>query len=806
MEILTNPAIQHDNKNIRAYWNIDKHALMLIVTNKDDNKRVKRKDYRPLIHKANKSDETLKQEFSREIRGILNVDFNLDIGLDNTNKLINAIFNYKTVDKPATEVLEEINNNEFGHIFHEVQQELEEYNLEDPNPNVETPTNDNNEFDLDKILGKTAKNVFKDYINHNHQKELWNIDHNVNLPQTINIDWDKLDIFDHDLGEMVINKPNDTLELMQIALAELTTNKSIDIDNDINIRFDNLDITPTKHLLASKIGQMVQTEGIIKGILEPSFYYKTAVFECKGCHRWQEVEQKHNGILEPSLCPECGGRSFILMPEESTAIDLKYIRLQEPTEDLDTDERPRNILVCLTGSLSHNIVNGQRVKITGILEGMDEDGNRKFVLNANNIVNVKDTKIEITDEDKQKIISLSKKDNILDILINSLAPKIILPREVKLAVLCYLVKAGYTEDLRQEIHLLFIGDPGTAKTKLKIIAHMLAEKGIKTSGTNTSGVGLVGAVDRDPVLNVPMVNAGAMTMAHNGHLFIDEMEKMTKEDSQKILDGMESGHVEITKWGLHEELPAETSIFGIGNPVYGRFDQYKTINDQIKIYPALQSRFDIMFVLEDKPNKEKDTKIGYSILNSFRPGNKLIEDDKERIDHDLLRKYLAYARDNYNPIPVESEELDKFLIDYYLESRDIGKDARSFEAVNRFAGAIAKLRLVNDINVEDYKEAIDMQNYSIKSLGMDPLNVDIDNMRGNINTKDKEHRTAIINIMNKYMQSAGNLDDDAIPKQMLMDEFMKQQSVKERTFYKAFKQLKDGKEIYEYDNKVYFKH
>ena len=51
-----------------------------------------------------------------------------------------------------------------------------------------------------------------------------------------------------------------------------------DIDEDVNIRFDNLEITPTKELLANKIGQMVQTEGIIKGILEPSFYY-TNIYE-----------------------------------------------------------------------------------------------------------------------------------------------------------------------------------------------------------------------------------------------------------------------------------------------------------------------------------------------------------------------------------------------------------------------------------------------------------------------------------------------------------------------------------------------
>lgn len=821
MEILT-PAIQHDNKNIRVYWNIDKCAVILIITNLKDNERVTSEDYKPLFYnsKDNEDIDKLIGMFTREIRGNLNVYFNLDIGMDNADGLVNAMINYSDMHHvlnrtiTADEELAKSDNKEFAktQIYQEVQKEVEEIhqaNLEDPNPNVETSKNSNKQYNNDKILSKIPKDIFKDYIDQFHKNELRNINEGVEFPQTIVIDWQELKEFDKELANLVIESPNDTLELMEIGLYELTTNKAFDVDKDINIRFDNLEVTPTRQLLANKIGHMVQTDGIIKGILEPSFYYTTCVFECRGCQRLHEVEQpKKEQIIEPSICSECGGRSFRLMPELSTAEDLKYIRLQEPTDDLDTDQRPRNILCCLTGNLSHDIRNGQKVKITGILEGViDQKGKRIFVLDANNVVKLEDKKIEITEDEEATILELSKNSNILDILVNSFAPNLILPRSIKLAVLCYLVNAGYTEELREQIHLLIIGDPGTAKTQLKQIAYLLSEKGIKTSGTNASGVGLTGAVDRDPVLNVPMVTAGAMPMANNGHLFIDECEKMPKEEQQKILDGMESGEIQITKWGLNETLPAQTSIFAIGNPVYGRFDPYKDMNDQLNIYPPLLSRYDLVIALEDKKDQTKDHAIGKSILNKFRPVKTEINDntDLPRIDQELLRKYLAYARNHYKPVPLDDEALDKFLLDYYLESREIGKDARSFEAVNRFAGAIAKLQLHDNINIDDYDEAIKMQDYSLETLGMDPLNVDIDNVRGHINTKDKQHRKAIKNIMYNYIASVENLEDEAIPKDILKTEFMEQQNVKERVFYKAFKQLKDGNEIYEYNKKVYFK-
>ena len=817
MEILT-PAIQHDNKNIRAYWNMDKRTVVLIITNLEDNKRVIRKDYKPLVYNSiedYEDMEQLTQMFAREIRGKLLTCFNINIGFENTNSLANAMINYSDMHHvlgrtvTANEELAKIDNNEFAQIFQEVQQEVDGTNLEDPNTNVESSSNSNKTSKKGKNFGKEPKTNFKDYLNQFHKNELYNIDKGVELPQTIVIDWQNLKRFDKELAKLIIEKPKDTLELMQIGLYELSRNETLDIDEDVNIRFDNLEVTPTKHLLANKIGQMVQTEGIIKGVLEPSLYFTNAVFECRQCHRLHEVKQTTiDRIIEPSLCNECGGRSFSLMEDLSTAKDLRYIRLQEPTEDLDTDERPRNILCRLTGNLSHDIASGQRVKITGILIGVKEDkNNRKFVLDANNVVKLEDKKIEIGDEDLEAILELSNNPSILDILVNSFAPKLIIDREIKLAILCFLVNAGYTEELREQIHILIIGDPGTAKTQLKFIANTLAEKGIKTSGTNASGVGLTGAVDRDPVLNVPMVTAGAMPMANNGHLFIDECEKMPKEEQEKILDGMESGEIQITKWGLNETLPAHTSIFAIGNPVYGRFDPYKDINEQLNIYPPLLSRYDMVIALEDKKDEIKDRAIGKSILNKFRPNTDNEDDNIPRIDQELLQKYLAYARNNYNPVPIDNEDLDKFLLDYYLESRAIGKDARSFEAVNRFAGAIAKLQLHDQINVEDYQEAIDMQNYSLKTLGMEPLDgkIDIDNVRGNTNNKDRANRKKILKAITGYVNSDGNLDDEAIPKDVLLDECQKQFNMGKSTFYKTLRQLKDGKEVYERKKKIYLK-
>lgn len=819
MEILT-PAIQQDNKNIRAYWNMEKCTVVLLITDLENTKRVIRKDYTPLVYNSiedYEDVEQIRQMFARDIRGKLNVYFDLNIGFDNADKLANALINYSDLNNvigrkvPANEELAKIDNKEFGRIFQEVQQEVEQVNLEDPNQNVETSTNSNKTYIKNNNLGKTPKNTFKDYINQFHKNELYNINNGDELPQTIVIDWQNLKRFDKELAKLIIEKPKDTLELMEVGLMELTTNKVLNIDEDVNIRFDNLEVTQTKHLLANKIGQMVQTEGIIKGVLEPSFYYTNAVFECTACHRLQDVPQNSkNKILEPSLCSECGGRSFKLMEEESTAKDLKYIRLQEPTDNLSTDESPRNIIVCLTGNLSHNIGNGQRVKITGILEGnTDDKGKRKFVLDANHVVKLEDKKIEISDEDMEKILELSKDPKIIDRLIKSFGyntfghKSLILDNEVILAMLCFIVKAGYSANGRDMIHILIISDPSMGKTKLKDYTFNLSEKGIKASGTNASGVGLTVSVDKDPILNTQILLPGAIPLAHKGHAFIDEFEKLKDDEAKRLLNYMESGEDTVNKWGLNETMHGATSILALANPILGRFNKFETVQSQIKIYAPLQSRFDLIIVLEDRVNQEKDKMIAKSIVNGYRKPNTNVEViDDDIIPFDLLKKYLAYAKNNYQP--EIGQELDGTLLEYQNKARAgaeegdvLSFDWRAYESIIRLSGAIAKLRHDNTVNAEDLQRAMDLKKYSFESVGQDPITgkIDIDRVNGNNDNADRTNRMHIKQVLNQYLEDNPNIIK-AMPKKLLIEECQKTpvngkgKGISKNTFYERYRELR----------------
>ena len=807
MELISSK-LEFGNKNIRVYWNTERKTVVLIVTNQEDTKRVMREDYAPLIYSHTKPKD-IQKAMERHIRGLLNAEFDLDIGLDNTQMLVKSLFKNSRKRISAEDVLDEMNNNSFNDIYDKVRKDglLAMQRLK------QKQDQQIKAVEVQKDISNSPKHIIIDYLEEYHQEDLANINLDINTPYDLVIDYNQLEQYHVKIADELLEDPTKVFGYFDKALQMLITSKNV-VKIPYNVRFKNLEQTPLKYFLSNKFGQFLETEAIIKGVYEVQHYPRLTKYVCKKCkHELYLFDNRLLGIKErePGQCPECEYKpdktSWYHYPPGEIVENEMYILLEEPTDNLTTDEKPRRILARLDGKLIGKVTAGARVKATGILQGygvgIGHLGDaKKFIFNINNLEHMEDKKVEITDAEMQQILELSKDPNIIDRLIKSFAPNLILDDEVKLAVLCFLVKAGYTANGRDMVHILIISDPSMGKTKLKEYTFNLTEKGIKASGTNASGVGLTGAVDKDPVLNTPMVMPGAIPLANNGHLFIDEFEKMKDEEAKKVLNYMESGMDTIDKWGLHETLHGETSIMALANPLLGRFNKFETVQSQIKIYPPLQSRFDLIIVLEDVPNQEKDKKIAGSILNQYRKESKDETMDDDIIPFDLLKKYLAHARNNYKP--EVGQELDNVLIEYQNNGRAgaeegdvLSFDWRAYESVLRLSGAIAKLRHDNKVNKDDLNRAMGLKKYSFESVGQDPITgkVDIDRVNGNNDNADRTNRTHIKQVLNQYLEENPNIIN-AMPKKLLMEECQNQpvngkdKGISENTFYERYRELR----------------
>jgi len=143
---------------------------------------------------------------------------------------------------------------------------------------------------------------------------------------------------------------------------------------------------------------------------------------------------------------------------------------------------------------------------------------------------------------------------------------------------------------------------------------------------------------------------------------------------------------------------------------------------------TILSRFDLIFVLRDVPNKETDSKMSEHILEIHRRGISPVE---AQIDTELLRKYVSYAKSVY---PSLNPEALKRLKEFYLAMRNASETegspvaitTRQLESLVRCAEARARVALRKEVTAEDAEAAITIMKKSLEEVGIDLSNFKVD--------------------------------------------------------------------------------
>ena len=563
---------------------------------------------------------------------------------------------------------------------------------------------------------KTSLAKFEEFFSTIYKDDVFEILEKYPDERSLTVNYEDLEMFDPDLADLLIEKPDEVILASQKAI------KNIDPlmkDAELNIRFENLtNNIPLSDLLSKYIGSFVSADGIVRKTDEIRPRIETGVFECRGCMRITEVEQTSgNHIMEPSLCSECGGRSFRLLQEDSKYIDTQSARMQEPLENLSGGTEPKQMLMVLEDDLVDELNPGDKGRITGTLKTFREE----------------------------RILELSRDPHIHDKIINSTAPSIKGHRDVKEAIALQLFggTVQQLEDgtrLRGDLHILIVGDPGIGKSQILKYVSKLAPRSVYTSGKGTSGAGLTAAAVRDE-LGGWSLEAGALVLGDQGNVCVDELDKMRSEDRSALHEALEQQTVSIAKAGIMATLNTRCSVLAAANPKFGTFDQYKTLANQIDLPSPILSRFDLIFVIEDRPDVEKDRELAQHILKTHQYSNIAYD-----IEPELLRKYIAYARKNVHPVLTDAA--NKVLEEFYVSVRTGGVEEgtpvpitpRQLEATIRLAEASAKLQLKNEVEASDAHRAISLQRRCLEKIGMDPDTgkIDIARVEGRTPTSERD--------------------------------------------------------------------
>jgi replicative DNA helicase Mcm len=225
---------------------------------------------------------------------------------------------------------------------------------------------------------------------------------------------------------------------------------------------------------------------------------------------------------------------------------------------------------------------------------------------------------EISPEEEKMIKSLSRSSDVYQKLIDSFAPHIQGQSLIKEAILLLIVGSnqrllGDGSKIRGDINVFLVGDPGTAKSEMLKFCARIAPRGLYTSGRGSTAAGLTAAVVRDKT-GIMMLEAGAVVLGDQGLVSIDEFDKMKPEDRSALHEVMEQQSASIAKGGIVATLNARTSILAAANPMYGKYDPFKNITENVNLPIPLLTRFDLIFVVRDIPTKERDESIARHII------------------------------------------------------------------------------------------------------------------------------------------------------------------------------------------------
>ncbi|HJJ26793.1 MAG TPA: minichromosome maintenance protein MCM [Methanocorpusculum sp.] len=581
------------------------------------------------------------------------------------------------------------------------------------------------------------------------------------------------------LADDLLERPGKTLGDIKDAIrtANLISGKDLegqDITEDIikgmNIRFIHLPRkTSIRNIRSEHINKFISIDGIVRRVTEVRPRLVIGAFRCANGHITRKV-QDYGTYSEPDMCgnAECTQKKLELVQSLSTFIDSQKLRIQETPEGLRGGEQPQNIDIDCVDDICGSVTPGDRVIINGILRSVQrmQNGQKSTVfdlyIECNSIeISIKEfEEVSISEEDEAVIKDMASDPAIYGKIARSIAPTIYGNDDVKEAIALQLF-GGIAKEmpdgstLRGDIHVLLVGDPGIAKSQLLRYVIKLAPRGVYTSGKSASSAGLTAAAVKDDMEGGRWtLEAGALVLADKGMAAVDEMDKMQKEDRSSLHEAMEQQSISVAKAGISATLRTRCSLLGAANPKLGRFDEYANISEQINMPPSLLSRFDLIFIMKDQPNETRDLNIAKHILKAHSAGEEIMRHQKypikgaddeyfaellrpvsAEIEAELLRKYLAYAKRTC--FPIITEEAKNTLVEYYRKLRSVAYEssdkpvpvtARQLEALVRLAEASARVRLADEVSMEDAARVIKIVDACLRQVAYDPKsgNLDID--------------------------------------------------------------------------------
>lgn len=600
----------------------------------------------------------------------------------------------------------------------------------------------------DHVNLQAVKKKFKEFMRQFHTgnfnyKYRDALKRNYNLNQYwVEINIEDLSSFDDVLAEKLYKKPTEHLPILEEAAKELADELTAprpegeEKVEDIQVLLSSdAHSSNLRELKSETVSRLVKIPGIVISASGIKAKATKISIQCRSCRNVipnLPVKPGLEGYVMPRKCnteqsgrPKCPLDPYFIIPDKCKCIDYQVLKLQEAPESIPQGEMPRHLTVYCDRTLCERVAPGARVTVLGIYsikkiskvgrEGRDKGsvGVRSSYLRAVGLTaeeGVTSGLRPFTAEEEEQFRRLAASPDIYERIGKSIAPSVFGAVDMKKAIACLLfggsrkrLPDGLTR--RGDINILLLGDPGTAKSQLLKFVEKVAPIGVYTSGKGSSAAGLTASVIRDPGSRNFVMEGGAMVLADGGVVCIDEFDKMREDDRVAIHEAMEQQTISIAKAGITTTLNSRCSVLAAANSVFGRWDDTKA-DDNIDFMPTILSRFDMIFIVKDEHDQNRDITLAKHIISVHMGG-----ESSERaaaageLPLTTLRRYSAYCRARCGPRlapPAAARLQARYVLmrtgalqhERQADKRlSIPITVRQLEAIVRISESLAKMQL-----------------------------------------------------------------------------------------------------------------
>ena len=403
----------------------------------------------------------------------------------------------------------------------------------------------------------------------------------------------------------------------------------------------------------------------------------------------------------------------------------KYIQnvLIQETESKAKNNNPVMIKAIIHGDDTNNIATGQTKRFIGIYttqgpkNGDKVESEKTLMIDTMSIQDLEEqAEVELTPQELKvaKEFAHSEEDEYIKKLIASFCPKIYGRELEKKALYLALLGGSEFEGYRKESHLMLVGEADTGKSEMVKFANTVASKSSMIDGSNSTGVGILFALDEYDGMKI--LRQGAMITNNGGHLMVDEYDKMPKQEQKKLNIAMEQQRAKYNKGGHQGDAECKTTVIASCNPESERWNESKDLIDNLPFDASTISRFDLMIRLK---HDSSENQIRAKMLHISKNKRGDIEQVANPKWVKGLLNYLRKLKPLFTP---KAEEL---LINRFVEFTQIEQDdgslqiqTRQMEGIQRLCEAWAKLLFKTEIDTNIVEDVINFYQECMCTLGM----------------------------------------------------------------------------------------